>query len=425
MASPEREVFRQAWNWHDPLGSGEYTIGKEQFYQMDASCGQVRNSRLLADPITDARGAVEVQMEITCGRLYHVLLYDSNDRTAAHLRIDREGVMAFRDGGDFVDCGARLMFEYGDERLWEDNSIGPTWFESNRMLFTLRSSLHTYRFGGFCFDEGSFTFSLDGESRTVPLAGPAADIRKLELQIETVEPGTAIWLDHFAQFRGGETIDYEDFPNYFDDWALDKYYPQEKFYPSRMSMKDHRHLEICTKYGDVISRMPESVLSGSVEFSVMTTDVNQEVAFQIMELGHRRGEEAGGIFIFIYAGLWSAATVKRDKWEEITAASEAGLIPPWGHYYFESFDPPLKAENGRFYDVRIEWDGVRGTWRLWIDGELRRDEGQGYDRPLKPLKKGVDTIRLHPGSHVFPHGGVSSYSYWGEIAVNSRDEVSS
>ncbi len=48
MASPEREVFRQTWNWHDPLGSGEYTIGKEQFYQMDASCGRVQNSRLLA-----------------------------------------------------------------------------------------------------------------------------------------------------------------------------------------------------------------------------------------------------------------------------------------------------------------------------------------------------------------------------------------
>ena len=426
MEQNEREVFRQSWNWHDPLGSGDYTIGKEQFFQMDASHGRVQCNRLLKEPITGPSGSVEVQMEITCGRIYHVLLYDSNETPVVKMRIDREGVMAFYDGNDYIDSGARLMFQYIEEKEWGDNSIGPTWFQSNRMLFAMRSSMHTYRFGGFSFDEGTFTFSLDEKSFTPPLASAAIDISKLELQVETVEAGTAIWLDHYAQFNNDIQTDYENFPHFFDDWALDKYYPQDKFFPSKMSMKNHQHLEICTKYGDVISRMPESILKGSVEFSVMTTDVNQEVAFQIFELGQRRGDEAGGIFVFIYAGLWSVGNVKHDNWEEIVAAAKAGLIPNRGHYYFDSFDPPMKAENNRFYKVKIDWDNSAGTWQLWIDGEPRKDEGQGYERPFKkPLSKGIDTVRLHPGSHVFPHGGVSSYSYWGDIIVKSHDRATS
>ena len=425
MAASDREVFRQSWNWHDPLGSGDYTIGKEQFLQMDASGGRVQNNRTLKQPIADAGGAVEVQMEVTCGRTYHVVLYDSSCSLVVDLRIDAEGVMAFLDGERYVDCGARLMFQYVDEKEWSDNSIGPTWFESNRMLFTMRSKLHTYAFGGFDFGAGRCDFTLDGERFNAPLAGAATDVNQLELQIETVEPGTAIWLDHYAQFDNGEPIDYEDFPHFWDDWAIDKYYPQDKFYPSKLSMKNHEHLEICTKYGDVISRIGESVRRGSVEFSVMTADVNQEVAFQIMELGQRRGEEAGGIFVMIYSGLWSVGRIKRDDWQEIAAATEAGLIPARGHYYFDSFDPPLKAENGLFYQVRIEWNADRGNWQLWIDGEPRRDLGEPFERPLKPLKNGVDTIRLHPGSHVFPHGGVSSYSYWGEIVVRAQDGAAS
>ena len=170
--------------------------------------------------------------------------------------------------------------------------------------------------------------------------------------------------------------------------------------------------------------MPEPVLSGSVEFSVMTTDVNQEVAFQIMELGQRRGEEAGGVFIFIYAGLWSAAKVKRDKWEEITAAAEAGLIPPWGHYYFESFDPPLKAENGRFYDVRIEWDGVQGPGGCGSTASCAGTRA-GVRPAAEAAEKGRGHHQAAPRLPRVPARGSLLLLLLGEIAVRSRDEVPS
>lgn len=421
MESKERVVFSQEWNWHDPLGSGKYIIGEDQFFTMDGSFGRIQNNRLLKERITDASGAVEVAMQVTCGRVYHIVLYDSKDRLAVDLRIDRDGKMAFHDGKDYVDSGARLTFQSGEgEREWVDNSIGPTWFQSNRPPDAWRSTLHSYEFGGFDFQEGSFSFKLDGKRFRAPLAKEASDISKLELQTETVEPGTAIWLDHYKQTKGGEQIDYEDFPYFWNDWAVREFYPEARWFDSRLSLKAHKWLEVCTRYGDIVCRLPAPVLKGSMEFTVMTTDVRQEVAFAIWEQGQRRGEEAGGMWLMIYNGLWSTAEKHRHSWEDIVAAVESRLIVPGGHYYYESFDPPIKAENGKFYKVKIEWDNSNGTWRLWIDGELRKNKGESYNRPLAPLKKGVDTLRLHPGAHVYPHGGIYSYSYWGTFTVKSN-----
>jgi hypothetical protein len=126
------------------------------------------------------------------------------------------------------------------------------------------------------------------------------------------------------------------------------------------------------------------------------------------------------MWLMIYNGLWTTAGKDRRSWEDIVAAVESGLIAPGGHYYYESFDPPMEAENDRFYKVKMEWDNSKGTWRLWIDGELRKNKGESYDRPLSPLKKGVDTFRLHPGAHVYPHGATYSYSYWGTFTVKSK-----
>ena len=418
--SEEEIVFDQAWHWHDPQGSGKYTIGDDQFFTMDGSHGRIQCNRLLGQRITEADSTVELSMQVTCGKVYHIVLYGEDDRPAADLRIDREGFMAFSDGRDFVDSGAVLTFQWLGAREWGDNSIGPTWWQSNRRLYAIRSTLHKYEFGGFDFQKGCFVFKLDGKAFEVPLVKGVSSIDKLELQTETVEPGTVIWLDHYAQTTRGNQVDYEDFPHFWNDWAVKKYYPQEKWHDSKLSMKEHRWLEVCTKYGDVVCRMPSSILKGSVTFEMMTTDVRQEIAFGVNEEGQRRGEEGGYISVMIYNGLWCSSGERKDSWEEIFAAVESGLIPPGGMYYYDSFDPPLQAENGKVYKVRMAWDNFKGTWRLWIDNELRREKGGDFERALNPLKRGMDMIRIHPGAHVYPHGEVYSYSYWGRITVREQ-----
>jgi len=385
--------------------------------KLDGSGGRIQCNRCLKEKIVNATGSIEIAMEVTLGqKVYHIVLYDSHDEIAVDCRIDKDGKVGFYNGKEYVDSGARLAYPFSgyEKKVWAD--------ESSRPWYTVSSNLHSYEFGEFDFQKRRLIFKFDGKSHDAPLVTGVSDINKLELQTETVEPGTVIWLDHYKQIKGGKVTDYEGFPYHWEPMpAVPPGYPNDKRHAIKYRMKEHKWLEAFTKYGNVFCRLPKPVLNGSVDFEVMTPHAHQEVYFALSEMGNKRSEEAGGFFVMIFNGLWASCSEVIKDQEKIEKAFKIGLIAG-PNYYFTPFDTPMKAENNKFYKVHVEWS--ESTYRLWIDGEPQKLKGS-YDFPMYGggLRKGVDTINLHPAAHVFPQGGAYVYSYWGTITLRSKTKL--
>ena len=259
----ETDVLKQDFNWHDVVGSGYYEWGLEGYLKMDGSHGRIKCRRPLKKEIDDGYNAVELSIQFTLGKKYHVLFYDSSQCLVIDCLIDRDGKFYFHNGNGYIESVARL--------------------EPNQ-LWTTESQPHQLRFGLFDFRDGHFQFELnDKVIKQMPLRSKTTHVFYLELQTGIVEPGTVLWLDTYRQLRGDGVIDEERFPHH---WKTLPYVPtgyaQEKWDTTTYRPVNNYWLEVCTRYGGMYTDF-QPIVHGIVELDMMTQDVQQEAQVSLGE----------------------------------------------------------------------------------------------------------------------------------------------
>ncbi len=396
--SSDEIVFSQAFSWHDVTGSGAYTWGYDEYLIMDGSVGKVQCNRRLAERIVDADGAVALTLRVGLGRAYRILLYDCGSDPVVDCSIDRDGAVRFHDGASYVESGA---------------NVGP-----RPGLWATQSRPHTLQFDAFDFAKGTFRLVFDDTHYDAqPLVSAASDIQSLELQTAIVEPGTIIWLDEYEQSCAGSRIDHEDFRHHWQTVPqIAAGVPEDKWYDTAYRPKDHRWLEVRTKYGIAYAKFPSPVEKGAVELEMMVTNTESETQLTLGDQHERTGmpipARGWNIPVGIFAGRWTPFTQwERDEQWDVTK--------PFGHA--SPFDEAPTPIADKVYRIRIEWDMSVSTetYRMWLDDIAQSFNGSHDIEMNNPLINGIDTIMIHPGNRL-PYAEPFLYSYWGNITATRR-----
>ena len=395
-----RVVFEQKFNWNDELGSGKYTWGYDQYLTMDGSFGKIQCNRLLKEKITDTTSRVEMTLIFVEGRKYRIVLYDLDNKMVVDCRIGREGWVSFSDGKSYIKTKAR---------------IGP-----NTEYAVEYSPPHRFSFGQFDFSVGQFQFSFNGKKDFLPMpfCRKAKNISKIEVQTCVVEPGTIIGLDNYRQIEEPDTIiDEDNFSNYWvPSPAILPGYPDERSKDVTYRPKDHKWLEVFTRYGLVHLVFTKTPISyGYIEFDMLTENTACESQFNMGEYTRNFGPIPGGgwlMNIAIFNGVWT-------PFQKGVPPKKTTILTPF-HTSAPFDNPPLAVAN-KPYRVRMGWHAPSRTWRAWIDGVLQTSQGK-LDLKTGLIKKGIDMIIIHPGNRNMD-AGPFLYTRWGNIKVVSYDKI--
>jgi len=392
----EKIVMNQEFNWHDSLGLGDYTYGEGGYLIMDGikSSERIQCYRFLKETIADYSGVVEVKMKVIFRKRYLLRLYDSEDKLVVNCCIDRDGWVKFLKSDTAIpDANSINTHRYltcYDGRPCVDPKFLPA--------YTLETDLHTFKFGNFDFEEGSFNFTFDAE-KTITITGcfcsPGKDIKKLEFRtvpLADSESGSTgrIRLQRYRQYKEGKIIDDEDFPFYWQPVPASlPGYPTDKYYDTEVRPVGNRWLEVSSIYGWVKAKLPCKVLEGQVEFEMMGTDVYKETAFVLMEYDRQAD-----------AGEWMTVGISSNRiWCEYPNKMYSDVLKKYcrlGDIY--SFKELVPVAD-KIYKVKVVWYKT-GTYRIWIDGAAMKCKGS-YDIPFTNFHKtkfeGIDCISLHNG----------------------------
>jgi hypothetical protein len=359
-------VASQDFVWHDAGEGAIYVFGEDGYLRMDGSRGRVVCSRRLREAITGPEDALEVRLRVVLGKSYSILLLGAPVQPAIECRLDADGLVRFACGAQVVSSGKSLTFQRGQ----------PYADPSSRKWYVVESDEHRLRFERFDFAARTFAFALDDDEPVLlhgSIATDALSLTAVALLTHDVEVGSMIRLRELSQLRGPALVDRETFPIH---WApvpppADGM-PDDNVCETLMRPVDYRWLETRTEYGYVKARIPP-LPAGTIEFEMKTADAANESCLVLEE----------------YEGIIKSGNIQ--------VGLLGGRMIFFGGGEVLAFDQPIEARNERVYRVRVCWDTEARECRMWLDDEPLSCGGS-YALPLvRPPKRGIDTITLHPG----------------------------
>ena len=421
-------VIIQKFNWHAQTGS--YRYGDQGYLVMDDGPQHegIQCSRKLAKPITDSESTIELRLRVVVGKRYAIRLYSSTDQLAAQLVITEGGWLQFNRQVARVSTDFYLTWFNG--RPVVDPDFVPE--KSGAGAKTIESDEHSFRFGDFGFEGGTFSFSFDGSDKKQIPATLKSDIARLELvAFPCQDAGNRIRLKQFVQTDGKRLLEVETFPIYWEPVeAIPPGYPDDNTRAAATRPYGYHWLECSGEYCWVRGHLPHKLDGTEYEltFDLQTPDVDKETCVELHQDDGTMAQSMlpvkvgiiGGKFFSGFASRVTSSVLGKDFWK-----SQQALYPQ------------IAPEPDKTYNIRIRWNNA-GYYSWWVNDTPMRFSGiaktgvpfsfPGYELPgfripfLNELVRrpfsGFDTIALHyglvsPSSHV---------AYYGNFRVAPVDE---
>lgn len=359
--------------WDDISGKGSYEFGKEGYLVMDGSTGPIQCRRDLLKPIAGPSGAVELKMRMVLGRAYVINFLDKKQEIILSCKINKDGrilIIDFTQKKD-IDTGTFLTYHNGV----------PYPNISRRKPYTVLSDEHIFRFEQWDFQKKECYLSLDS---CVPVRLPqflkkdTDFLKSIELQTLSNVDRPCIYLKSYHEYFKGQCIENDRFPLSWQPLpAPEGDTPYDNITGTKLRPKGNHWMEVSTGYGYVKARI-SSLWKGSVEFDLMTGDIEKESCFLL--------EEASGVIkdAVLMCGIYQKHFIFTNE------------MPPTFTkiLYSENFEEPVPD---KIYNFKVVWDcGISSCW-IYINGVLQRFGGKTRMKLMTPPEKGVDTLTIHPG----------------------------